>query len=154
MASSFTRNPKDFWSGVIFIGIGLAAILIGRDYSLGTTGRMGPGYFPTILGALLAVLGSVSVLRSLLRPGESLERFAVKSLLLVLIGVLGFGLLMRGAGVVPAIVGLVLIGACASVKFKLLPSLLLAAGLAIFSALVFVKGLGLPMPILGTWFGS
>lgn len=151
--ASLIRNPKDFWSGVIFVCFGLAAVLIGRDYSMGTAGRMGPAYFPTILGGLLAVIGLVAVVRSMFRSGDTIERFAIKEIILVLLAVLLFGLIVRGAGLLPAVIVLVMLSGFASVKFRLLQSIMLAVGLAIFAVLVFVKALGLPMPILGPWFG-
>ncbi len=46
------RSPKDFWTGVIYVGFGAAAWWIARDYSFGTASRMGPGYFPTVLAAI------------------------------------------------------------------------------------------------------
>jgi len=151
---NFIRNPQDFWSGVIFLAFGLAAVLIGRDYAMGTAGRMGPAYFPTILGALLAVIGAISVVRSMIRPGEAIERIAFKNLFVILLAVVLFGLLMRGAGLVIAVIVLVMMSGFASQKFRVLPFLAVAIGLAAFSALVFVVGLGLPMPILGSWFGN
>jgi hypothetical protein len=151
--SSFIRNPKDFWSGVIFVIIGLAAVIIGRDYPMGTAGRMGPAYFPTILGGLLALVGLVSVVRSFIRHGEAIEKFAVKEAFMVLLAVVLFGVLVRGAGLAPAVVVLVLLSGYASPEFKWKPFIIVAIGLAIFSALVFVKGLGLPMPIFGPWLG-
>lgn len=151
--SSLIRNPKDFWSGVIFIVFGVAAVVIGRDYSMGTAGRMGPAYFPTVLGTLLAIIGSVAVVRSMFRSGAPVGKLAVKDLVLVLIAVLLFGFLVRGAGLAVAVPLLVLVSAFASVKFRVLPSVLLAAGMTIFCILVFVIGLGLPMPIVGPWFG-
>lgn len=152
--SSLIRNPKDFWSGVIFLCFGLAAIIIGQDYSMGTAGRMGPAYFPVILGGMLALIGIVAMVRSLVRPGEGIERFAIKEIILIIAAVLLFGFLVRGAGLVAAVFILVMLSAYASAKFRLLPSTLLAAGMAIFTVLLFVKGLGLPMPILGSWFGN
>ena len=149
--SSLIRNPKDFWSGVIFIVVGLAAVIIGRDYTMGTAGRMGPAYFPTILGWLLALLGMISVVRSLIRPGEPIARFAIKNILLIMSAVILFGLLVRGAGLFVAVVAIVMLSGFASTKFKVLPFLAVAVGLAIFSVLVFVTGLGLPMPIVGPW---
>lgn len=152
--SSLIRNPKDFWSGVIFLCFGLAAIIIGQDYSMGTAGRMGPAYFPVILGGILTLIGLVAMVRSLVRPGEGIERFAIKEIILIIAAVLLFGFLVRGAGLVAAVFILVMLSAYASAKFRLLPSTLLAAGMAIFTVLLFVKGLGLPMPILGSWFGN
>lgn len=151
--SSLIRNPKDFWSGVIFIVFGVAAVVIGRDYSMGTAGRMGPAYFPTVLGTLLAIIGSIAVVRSMFTSGAPVGRFVLKNLVLVLGGVLLFGVLVRGAGLVAAIVVLVMVGGYASVKFRVAPFVLLAVGMAAFSVLVFVKALGLPMPMVGPWLG-
>lgn len=150
---SFIRNPKDFWSGVIFVFFGLAAVLIGRDYSMGTAGRMGPAYFPTVLGAILALIGVIGVVRSMINQGDAVEKFAIKEIILILTAVLLFGFMVRGAGLLPAVIVLVLFSAYASAKFRAVPSVLLAIGLAAFAVLVFVKALGLPMPILGSWFG-
>ncbi|WP_323745008.1 tripartite tricarboxylate transporter TctB family protein [Noviherbaspirillum malthae] len=150
---SFIRNPQDFWSGVIFLIFGLAAVIIGNDYAMGSAGRMGPAYFPTALGSLLAVIGAVSLVRSFIRHGEPIGRFAIKNLLLVTAAVLLFGLLMRGAGLLIATVVLVMLSGYASIKFKVLPFLAVAVGMAVFCILVFVVGLGLPMPIFGSWFG-
>lgn len=132
---------------------GLAAVLIGRDYSMGSAGRMGPAYFPTVLGSLLALIGLIGVVRSFLRPGEAISKFYIKELVLVLSAVLLFGFLMRGAGLVPAAIVLILMSAYASPKFTWGASLLLAIGLAFFAVVLFVKLLGLPIAILGPWFG-
>lgn len=150
---TFIRHPKDFWTGIIFLFFGLAAVFIGQDYQMGTAGRMGPAYFPTILGSLLAVIGLIAVVRSLMRPGDAVGKFHIKEIVLILSAVVLFGLLMRGAGLVPAVLVLVLLSAYASPKFTWAPSVAIALGLAGFSVLVFVKLLGLPMPILGPWFG-
>lgn len=149
----FIRDPRDFWSGVIFIAFGLAAMFIGRGYAFGSAGRMGPGYFPTVLGGLLAVMGAVCVARSLLRAGKPLESFSLKNLALILGATVLFGVLVRTAGLVPAILVLVLGGGLASSQFRLAPYLKLGVLLALGSVLVFTMGLGLPMPAFGSWFG-
>ena len=150
---TFIRHPKDFWTGIIFLFFGLAAVIIGQDYPMGTAGRMGPAYFPTILGSLLAMIGLTAVIRSCVRPGEAIGRFHMREIVLILSAILLFGVLMRGAGLVPAVLVLVLLSAYASPKFTWKASLLIALGLAVFSVVVFVKLLGLPMPIFGSWFG-
>lgn len=149
---SFVRNPKDFWSGVIFIFFGLAAIFISHDYPMGSAGRMGPAYFPTILGGLLALIGVVAVIRSLVRRGEPIPKFALKEAGLILFATVLFGMLIRGAGLAIAIIVLVMVSGLASRKFKTGPFFAVALGMAIFSVLVFIKALGLPMPIIGSWF--
>lgn len=151
--SHLIRNPKEFWSGAIFIVFGVTAVVIGQDYSMGSSGRMGPAYFPTVLGTLLAVIGAVSMLRSIYRGGEAVDKFALKNIVLILAAVLLFGALVRGAGLAAAVVALILLSGVTSVRFRWKPYFALAAGLAIFSVLVFVAGLGLPMPAIGPWFG-
>jgi hypothetical protein len=152
--ASFIRHPKDFWTGIIFLCVGLAAIIIGRDYSMGTAGKMGPAYFPTILGGLLALIGLGAVVRAFFREVEPIVKFAVKETLLILAGVLLFGFLVRGAGLVVAVFAIIMFSAYASSKFKWVPAILLATGSAIFSVVVFVKLLGLPIAIFGPWFGG
>ncbi|MGH8719204.1 MAG: tripartite tricarboxylate transporter TctB family protein [Burkholderiales bacterium] len=151
---SAIRNPKDFSTGLIYIGIGLAAIFIARDYGMGTAFRMGPAYFPTVLGAALALIGAISLIRSFVRPGEPIGSFAIKALILILAGTLLTGFLIRGAGIAVALPLLIVISAFASAKFRWGPTLAIAAGLTLFCALVFVKGLGIPLPLLGAWFGG
>ena len=150
---TFIRHPKDFWTGIIFLFVGLAALYIGQDYPMGTAGRMGPAYFPTILGSLLAMIGLTAIIRSCVRSGAAIGRFHIREIVLILSAILLFGILMRGAGLVPAVLLLVLLSAYASAQFTWPASLLLALGLAAFSVVVFVKLLGLPMPIFGPWLG-
>lgn len=151
---SFIRSPQDFWSGVIFLVLGLSAVFIGYGYAMGSAGRMGPAYFPTVLGSLLAVIGSISLGRSLVRGGEPIGNISIKNLLLIISSVILFGLLMRGAGLFIAVVVLVMVSGYASLKFRVVPFLAVAVGLAAFSVLIFAVGLGLPMPIFGSWLHS
>jgi hypothetical protein len=151
---SFIRHQKDFWTGIIFLLVGLAAVIIGRDYTMGTAGRMGPAYFPTILGSLLALIGVAAVARSFFRIGEPVGKFAVKETILILSAVLLFGFLIRGGGLVPAVFVIVLLSGYASSKFKWRFVLPLAAGLATFAVVIFIKLLGLPIAIFGPWFGG
>jgi putative tricarboxylic transport membrane protein len=150
---SAIRSAKDFWAGVIYIGLGLTAVVIARDYGMGTALRMGPGYFPTVLGFLLTFIGVISVARSFIQPGTPIDRFTFKGLLLVLGSTLLFGLVVRGAGLVIALPLLVLISAYASIHFRWPRTLVLASGLTAFCILVFALGLGVPLPIFGSWFG-
>jgi hypothetical protein len=151
---SAIRNPRDFWAGLIYLVIGLSAFYIAQDYEMGTAVRMGPGYFPRVLSILLALIGLAALVRSFIRPGEAVGALAWWPALLVLGATAIFGLLVRGAGLVLSLFVLVLISAYASRQFRLPSTVLLAAGLAVFSALVFLKGLGIPLPLLGSWFGG
>jgi hypothetical protein len=148
------RSAKDFWTGLIYIFFGLSAVLIARDYGMGTALKMGPGYFPTVLGSLLTFIGIIALVRSFIAPGGPIGGLAFKGLLLVVGSTLVFGLILRGAGLAIALPLFVIISAYASVHFRWGPSLALAAGLTLFCVLVFLKGLGVPLPILGSWFGG
>jgi len=149
-----TRNPKDFWTGLLYIFFGASAIIIARDYNMGTAVRMGPAFFPTILGAVLAVIGAIAVIRSFIVPGTPISRFSFKGLGLVTVSVVVFGFLVRGVGLVVALPLFVIISAYASTRFRWRTTLIMAAGLTVFCALVFVKGLGIPLPIIGPWLGG
>jgi hypothetical protein len=148
------RNAKDFWTGLIYVFFGATAILVARDYGMGTAVKMGPAYFPTILGGLLVGIGVISVIRSFIIPGAPIAAFAFKGLILVSVSALVFGFLVRRAGLAVALPLLVIISAYASTRFRWRPTLLIAAGLTVFCALVFLKGLGIPLPIIGPWFGG
>lgn len=155
------RKPKDFWSGIIFAGTGLATVFIAADYPMGTAVKMGPAYFPTVLAGLLVLIGLAAIIRSLLdvgmlgSPGEpdrTIERFAFKEGFLVLAATVLFGVLVRGGGLAVALPVLVLMSAYASIRFRWGYALALAAGMTVFCVLVFAKALGIPLPILGSWF--
>ena len=149
------RSPKDFWAGLLYGGIGAAAVIIARDYNWGRGGRMGPGYFPTILGALLLLIGIASLVRSFVARGEPIGPIAWKGAAFVTGSTVLFGLLLRPAGLVPALMVLILGSAAASSRFRFeWRALALMLALIAFCALVFVKGLGVPVPLLGTWFGA
>src|SRR5262245_52508872 len=101
--AALIRGPKDFWTGVIYVLFGGAAFWIARDYGFGTASRMGPGYFPTVLGALLMLIGAISLVRSFIVPGEPLGKFAIKAGALVLLATILFGFLINRAGLIIAL---------------------------------------------------
>jgi hypothetical protein len=150
--TSRVQSPKDFWTGLIYLAVGAGVIFIGRNYSVGTASRMGPGYFPLALAGLLIIFGVVAVVRSFLVPGEPIAPFAWKPLILVLIGTTLFGALVGTLGLVAALLALVLTSAAASEKFAFdWRAALGLVALIAFCSLVFVKGLGVPMPLFGPW---
>jgi putative tricarboxylic transport membrane protein len=148
------RSTKDFWSGALYIFFGSVALLVGRDYGMGTALRMGPAYFPFLLGGLLILVGAISLIRSFFVQGTPIGRLALKQLAIVVGSVIFFGAIVRAAGLVIALPLLAMLSAAASVRFRWAPSIAMAAGLAIFCILVFIKGLGVPLPLLGSWFGG
>ena len=147
-------RDKDLWSSLIFVATGGAAVLLVRSYPMGSALKMGPAFFPTILGALLVLIGLVVGIRALVSPGEPIAGFAWKPVAYVTISTALFGVLVRGGGLVVAIVVLTIVSALASRNFAWGPAATLAVGLAAFSVLVFVKALGLPIAAVGPWLGG
>jgi hypothetical protein len=148
------RSARDFWSGMLYIFFGSVAVIVARGYPMGTALRMGPAYFPSILGGLLILIGAISVIRSFIAEGAPIGAFALRKGGLVIASVLLFGATVRGAGLAIALPALVLISAAASDRFRWWPTLMLAAGLGVFCVLVFLNGLGVPLPLLGPWLGG
>lgn len=151
---STIRSPKDFCAGLIYLAIGLVAIYLGRELPMGTALKMGPSYFPTVLGSLLALIGVISLVRSFMQKGEPIPRFAWKPLLLITVATVVFGLLVRGAGFVIALPIYIIMTAYASVHFRWVPTLVIAAIATLLCSLVFIKGLGVPLPLIGRWFSG
>ena len=142
------KSPKDFWAGLMFIGFGLFfAIVALMNYQMGSAVRMGPAYFPTVLGGMLAVLGAIVMFSSLVDTGEKVAKFHFRPLLFVMVSSLAFAYLLKPLGLVLASIALVFISAYGGHEFKWKEVAILSVVLVIFSVLVFVKGLTLPFPI-------
>jgi len=147
-------GSKDFWSGVIFLGVGVAFAGFGRHYPMGTTMRMGPGYFPALIAGLLALIGLALIIRSFLRPGPFVGRLALSKIALVTLSSVLFALSLRRLGLAGALILLVVVSAYASKRFRWPVALILAVALAAGSSIIFVRLLGLPIPIRGAWLGG
>jgi uncharacterized membrane protein len=141
-------NNKDFWAGLMLIAIGATAVLIARNYPFGTALRMGPGYFPVVLGGVLIVFG-LAILAGSLRGGERIAgSWSLRALIILPLSLILFGVLMQYGGFVPAMLVLVFGSATASSEFKFVEVMVFALALTALSAVVFVWALGLPYPLL------
>lgn len=152
------KSRKDFASGLMFMAIGTAFALGATDYTIGTAARMGPAYFPLMLGVMLALLGAGVVAMSLVngRPdGAPIGRIAWKPLLLIVGANLAFGVLLGGIqtvgvpamGLIVTIFAVVVISSLAGNQFRLRSALALALILAVGSYLTFVVGLSLQFQV-------
>jgi len=141
------RDPQDFWAGMMFMAFGAAAIFFARNYAFGSAARMGPGYFPTVLGGLLMVLGVIVSLRGLAFAGPAVSRFNWKPLLWVLGSIAVFAAALQGLGLVIAIFLLIIGSALGGNEFKLKDVLILALCLTIGSVAIFIYGLQLQFPL-------
>jgi|RhiMetdeSRZDD1v2_1073273.scaffolds.fasta_scaffold836416_2 hypothetical protein len=141
------RLSTDLLSGVLFLALGGFALIYGSRYSLGTTARMGPGYYPLLASAGLVLIGLVLVARSLLRAREEVGAVNLRPLVLVLAGTLAFGLLIDRIGFIVA--GIVLVAAARGGErgFKALEVAVLALGLIAFTLAIFRYGLGMPLKL-------
>jgi hypothetical protein len=150
------KNQKDLGAGILYLAFGAVGFYIAREYGFGQASRMGPGYFPSVLSTLLMLFGAASVIRSFVSKNpEEVGAFAWKPLLFVCGSTALFGLLLNGAGLIVALIALSVVSAAGSHFFKFEWRAVAAlVALVVFCALVFAKGLGVPMPLIGTWFGG
>ncbi len=143
------RNNKDLLAGLLFVVIGCIAIAVARGYPFGTTMRMGSGYFPTVLGAILVLLGGWVLARGL-RQGTRVEgAWGWKPLFFISLSVMLFGILMPRAGLVPALVVLVFVSALAGREFRIKEVLVLAIVVSALAVLLLLYVLKMPYPLIG-----
>jgi hypothetical protein len=159
------KSQKDFFSGVMFAGIGIAFAWGATSYSVGSGARMGPGYFPLMLGVLLAILGAVIIFTSIVvetEDGDRIGSWAWKPLAYVIGANLIFGVLLGGLpkiglsamGLMAAIYALVFVSSMAGEKVNFKHVTILATILAIGSYLAFIVLLKLQMPVWPTFISG
>ncbi len=147
------RNKKDFGAGIMYMVFGLFFALNALNYKMGTAAKMGPGYFPFWLGALLTALGFYILVKSLSSKAtpEVMGAWNWKIVIWIAGSVALYGILLPTLGFILSVIILVLISASASHEFTWKGSLLNAIFLVTFTYLVFVQGLNLQFPILPTF---
>jgi hypothetical protein len=158
------KSQKDFFSGLMFLAVGVAFAVGAYNYGMGDGARMGPGYFPRMLGVLLAILGSVITFKALTvatADGEKLGKWAWKPIVFILGANLAFGVLLGGLpsiklpamGLILGIYALTIIASFAGDKVKMKEVLILATILAAGSYLAFIVLLKLQIPVWPTFIG-
>ena len=152
------KSQKDFFSGLLFIAIGVAFAWGATTYNVGSGARMGPGYFPLRLGIVLALIGAVVLFTSLVvetEHGDKIGKWAWRPLFFIILANLAFGLLLAGLpsiklpgmGLIAAIYGLTIIASMADGHFHTRDVLILATVLAIGSYLAFIVLLKLQIQV-------
>lgn len=142
------KSQEDFWAGLMFIGFGIAAIVVARDYPMGSAMRMGPGYFPTYLGAIMAIMGAIIAARSTRIQGEGITPFAWRPLVMLCIAFIVYGIAMENnLGFIPSIALVVLISSFAIRDFRPVELAIMTTVLAVGTTALFIWGLGLPYPM-------
>ena len=144
-------NVKDMAAGAVFAAIGLAFMAGALTLDIGTAVKMGPGYFPLVLAALLVLLGLIVMAKSLNVPPEAIGTVPWRGLILILAAPVIFGITVRGLGLAIALPLAIVSAAYGSRRTGFKTAVALVAGLTLFCILVFSYGLGLPLPLTGRW---
>jgi hypothetical protein len=146
------RNNRDFFAGLFYILLGALGMFMARDYPFGSALRMGPGYFPSVLGGMMIAFG-VAVMMMGVKNNEKMKGgWSFRALFVLPLSTVVFGIMMEEAGFIPALLVLIPLSASAGREFKVGEIALLTIGLTILSTLLFIKGLGLPYPMIkGLW---
>ncbi len=129
------------------MGVGVITVVISAGYPIGTSMRMGPGYFPRYVGMLLSILGGIVTLRSLRVEGEEIGRFGWRAIVLVSFGFVAFAWAIDRIGFVPAMAAMIICGMLAGRKFRWAEVLIMCAALIIGSVALFIYGLKLPLSL-------
>ncbi|MDK3258007.1 tripartite tricarboxylate transporter TctB family protein [Blastococcus capsensis] len=145
---------KDLLAGAVFVIFGLAFAITSSTYEVGSALRMGPGYFPLVLGSVLVLLGILIAVKGFV-AGDTGELGPVpwKATVLIVAALLFFGFTVRGLGMVPSLLVAVFLTALAGRNARVIPSAVIAASLTALSILIFVIVLQLRLPYFGPWLG-
>ncbi len=139
------RNSQDLLAGLLFVLLGMLAIVVSARYPMGTAQRMGPGYVPTLLGWGLVILGLAIAGRALRSKGGALPSWSARPVLLVGGAIVAFALLLERAGLVLSTLALVAIGSLAAHRARPGEAAVLYLSLVLLGAGLFVYALGLPI---------
>jgi hypothetical protein len=148
------KSERDFWSGLMFTAVGIGFAVGATNYSMGSSARPGPGYFPLLLSVILAILGAIVLFKSLTietEGGDPIGAIAWRPLLVIVFGIVVFGIALPRLGMIVTIPILIIISSLAGTEFKWKGVLIAAVVLTAFSWLIFVAGLKLTIP-LWPWF--
>jgi Tripartite tricarboxylate transporter TctB family len=146
------RALMDILAGAVFIVIGLAFATGSLAYDIGSPLRMGPGYYPLLLGAILVGLGLLVIGRGVLTgEGERIGEVDWRAVALITAALLFFGLTIRGLGVVGALFGSSLLAALGRSATSIRDALIIAVGLTALSIAIFIGALRLRLELFGSW---
>jgi Tripartite tricarboxylate transporter TctB family len=150
------KHQKDFWSGVMFLVVGTAFAIGATSYSFGSSARPGPAYFPFGLGILTALLGLFEMVKALTSKAKDgdIGPWPMKQMLIILAAVILFGLLIPKMGLIVALPVLIVIASIPSGEFRIVEVVITSIALTVFSWLVFIKGLGLTIPLMPAFLSA
>jgi hypothetical protein len=151
------KSQRDFWSGLMFLITGVGFAIGATNYSMGTSARPGAGYFPLILSTILAIMGGVVLFKALTietEDGEPIGAIAWRPLIIIVLAITVFAILLPRLGMFITIPILIIIVSFAGDEFSWIGVLVSCVVLTAFSWLVFIKGLGLTIPLLPSFMAT
>ncbi|MBY4595327.1 tripartite tricarboxylate transporter TctB family protein [Ottowia caeni] len=159
------KSQKDFFAGLLYLGVGVGFAWGATNYTIGNGARMGPGYFPLLLGIILAIIGGIVAFKALVvetPDGDPVGKFAWKPLFFIIMANFLFGILLGGVpslgipamGMIVAIYALTIVAAMAGQEFKWIEVIILGTILAIGSWFAFVWGLKLQFQVWPSFIGG
>lgn len=139
---------KEFCAGALFVGFGIAAVVLSRAYKFGTLTEMGPAYFPTMLGIILILLGGFSCGRAIWQnAGTPIDRVMLRPMLLIPMSAASFALLVERTGLVLSVLIASLLACAGGYRFRAVEATIIAVVLAVFTSVLFIYLLELPLSL-------
>ena len=151
------KSERDFWSGMMFVAVGVAFAVGAGNYTLGNSARPGPGYFPLMLSVIMAILGAIVLFKALTietEGGDKIGAIAWRPLLVIVASIAVFGVALPRLGLFLTVPLLIVMVSFASEEFKWLGVLINAVVLTVFAWAVFVAGLKLIIPLWPAFLGG
>ena len=151
------KSQKDFWSGLMFIITGVAFAAGALNYHFGTSARPGPAYFPFGLGVLMAILGAIVLFKAMtieVEGGDPIGHIPWRPLVVIVAAIAVFGYTLPHLGMWISLPLLVIMVSAAGDEFSWVGVVISAVVLTIFSWAVFIKGLGLTIPLMPSWMAT
>jgi hypothetical protein len=150
--SSIRSAIKDILAGSTFVAFGVLFAAISMTYEIGTPVQMGPGLFPLALGGILAALGVLIVVKGFVAgEGDIIDIVPWRAVALIVAGVVFFGFTVRGLGLVPSLFVTTVLAALGGYRTRPVTAVVIAGGLTVLCVLIFVVGLQLRLPLIGSW---
>ncbi len=141
------KSKQEFWSGLLFLGIGILALVMSRNYFMGNSVRMGPGYFPVLVGTALSILGVIITAGSFKVEGEEIKAFGWRAVVMVTLAFFLFGWGIDRVGFVLSMGAMIVCSMLAGREFRLREAVIMCAVLITGSVALFIYGLKLPFSI-------
>jgi len=151
------KSQRDFFSGLMFVAIGVGFALGATNYSMGSSAKPGAGYFPLILSVIMAILGAIVLFKSLTietEGGDPVGGIAWRPLIIIVLSIALFGIIITRFGLVISVPVLIVLVSFAGDEFSWRGVIISAIVLTVFSWLVFIAGLKLTIPVWPTFLGA